>query len=269
VKQIALQHDLPVIQPRSMRDPAAFDRLQGWNPDVIVTAATGHILSPEVLALPTHGTVNVHASLLPRWRGAAPIQAALLAGDKETGVTIMCTDEGLDTGPILSQRIIPVSPRETASTLHDKLAQLGADLLLETLTPWLSGDLTAMPQPEKGVTIADRVKKGDGQIDWSRPAPEIDRQVRAFTPWPGTYTFWDHRRLKIVAAFPLDIDIVPSTAGANAPGTVIEHNGSPTVVTGYGLLRLDRLQLAGKRSLSGPDFIRGQSHIIGAKLEAH
>jgi methionyl-tRNA formyltransferase len=260
VKPLAEARGIPVFQPKSLRPPEAVARLKEWSPDVIITAAIGFILTPEVLAAPTVGTLNVHASLLPRWRGAAPIQAALLAGDAQTGVTIMCTDAGMDTGPILSQQAILIPPRETAATLHDRLAQLGADLLIETLPRWLSGELTPRPQPAEGVTLAGRIRKEDGLIDWNRPALEIDRQIRAFTPWPGAYSFWDERRLKIVAAYPVSAD------ATQPPGTVIERDDLPAAVTGDGLLQLDELQLEGKRTLPGADFVRGQPDFIGARL---
>lgn len=268
VKQAALAHDLPVFQPESLRTPQAVAHLRAWAPDVIVTAATGHILTAKVLALPTRGTLNVHASLLPRWRGAAPIHAAIRAGDTETGITIMCTDEGLDTGPILSQRSIAIAPRETTASLHDRLAQLGADLLLETLPRWLSLELTPRPQPDRGVTLAHRIRKADGRIRWDQPAVDIDRHVRAFTPWPGAFSFWGERRLKVIAAFPLP----SSPAGAvdethSAPGSVVRVGDLPAVVTAAGLLRLDTLQLAGKRALPGAEFVRGQPDFIGSRLE--
>lgn len=264
VKTLALAHDLPLFQPQSLRSPQALEHLRAWSPDVIVTAATGHILTAEALALPRRGTLNVHGSLLPRWRGAAPLQAALLAGDAETGITIMCTDEGLDTGPILSQRAIPIAPRETAATLHDKLAQLGAELLLETLPRWLSGELQPWPQPAEGVTIADRICKEDGLIDWERPALEIDRQVRAFTPWPGAYTFWEGRRLKIVEATPSPTPIPLE----KSPGDVIDMDCMPAVVTGEGLLQLERVQLAGRKELAWETFVCGCADFIGGRLES-
>lgn len=265
VKNVALERDLPIFQPESLRTEQALDRISSWAPDVIVTAAIGHILTADVLAIPTRGTLNVHASLLPRWRGGAPIQAALLAGDKETGVTILCTDEGMDTGPILSQRAVAVEPRETAATLHDKLAQLGAELLLETLPPWLSGDLTPQPQPTSGVTTAPLVHKEDGLINWQQTARHIDRHVRAYTPWPGAYTFWSGNRIIVTEAWPL-----PDIAVDAQPmwGTVIQHDQCPAVVTGDGLVRLDGLQIAGKRATSGSDFVRGRPDFIGARLES-
>jgi methionyl-tRNA formyltransferase len=272
VKEVALAHDLPVYQPKTLRSPEALAQLGDWVPDVIVTAGIGYILTAEVLAVPTHGTVNVHASLLPRWRGAAPIHAAILAGDTESGVTIMCTDEGLDTGPILSQKAIPVAPRETASSLHEKLAELGADVLLEALPRWLSSELTPRPQPSEGITLAKQIRKEDGLIDWERPALAIDRQIRAYTPWPSAYTFWKQKRLKVNRAFPL-LSIQPGAttqeveAGRRAaPGTVVLVQDVPTVVTGEGMLRLDEVQLEGKRPLSGPEFVRGRPDFIGTKL---
>jgi methionyl-tRNA formyltransferase len=266
VKELAVSLSLPVYQPKTLRTPDAVAHLAAWRPDVIVTAATGHILTEDVLAIPTHGTLNVHASLLPRWRGAAPIQAAILAGDTQTGITIMCTDEGLDTGPILSQRAIPVAPRETAASLHDRLAELGADLLMATLPSWLSGALQPQAQPAEGVTIARQVRKDHGLIDWAHSAAHIDRQVRAYTPWPSAYTFWKSKRLKIASAFPLPLSHLPVTHEKALPGAVFQLENGPAAVTGDGLLRLDHLQIEGKRILSGIDFVLGQPDLIGATL---
>jgi methionyl-tRNA formyltransferase len=264
VKQAALAHDLAVYQPQSLRTKEALQQLQTWAPDVIVTAATGHILTPAVLAVPSRGTLNVHASLLPRWRGAAPIQAAILAGDRETGVTIMCTDKGLDTGPILSQKAIPIAPRETAASLHDKLAQLGAELLRETMPRWLEGEIIPRPQPEQGITVAGRIHKKDGQIDWTRSAKGIDRQIRAYTPWPGAFTFWKKRRLQVIQAIPLTEETLSDTT--DPPGTVIMLKDLPAVVTGRGLLRLDQVKLSGKQAMPGAAFIRGRADFVGSQL---
>jgi methionyl-tRNA formyltransferase len=266
---LAVTQGLPVYQPRTLRKSEAVARMSEWEPDVIVTAAIGFILTPEVLALPSRGTINVHASLLPRWRGAAPIHAALLAGDTETGVTIMCTDEGLDTGPILNQKAMPVHPRDTAPTLHDKLAQLGAELLDETLPRWLAGQLEPRPQPEEGVTLAPIIRKEDGLIQWERTAVEIDRQVRAFTPWPGAYTFWENQRLKIVQAWPITRAVPPDVESVAPPGTIIDEESGPAVVCGEGLLRLVQVQLASKRVVTGPDFVRGRPDLIGARLRSN
>ena len=267
VKNTALAHGISVLQPKNLGKPENVARLREWAPDVIVTAATGHILTPQVLAIPKHGTLNVHASLLPRWRGAAPIQAAIMAGDAETGVTIMCTDEGLDTGPILSQRAVPIAARETTASMHDKLSDMGADLLLETLPSWLSGHLTPHPQPSAGVTMAKRINKNDGLIDWDLPAPAIDRQVRAYTPWPGAFTFWAKRRLKVSVTYPLPyLESTSLDSESTPPGTVVQFDDYPAVRTGEGLLRLDQLQLAGKQVLSGTEFVRGRPDFAGARL---
>ena len=267
VKNAALARGISVFQPKYLGKPESVALLREWAPDVFVTAATGHILSPEVLAIPKIGTLNVHASLLPRWRGAAPIQAAILAGDGETGVTIMCTDEGLDTGPILSQRSVPIAARETGASLHDRLSQLGADLLLETLPSWLAGDLAPHPQPSTGVTLAERIKKSDGLINWDSPAPTIDRQVRAYMPWPGAFSFWTKKHLKVIATYPLPpLNQSRLDCRSSLPGTVIQFDDFPTVCTGEGLLRVEQLQLAGKKVLSGSAFVRGRPDFIGARL---
>jgi len=227
VKQCALAHGLPVFQPISLRRPDAVLLLGEWAPDLFVTAASGYFLIAEVLALPTYGTLNVHASLLPRWRGAAPIQAAILAGDAQTGVTILCTDEGLDTGPILSQRTVPIGVADTALVLHDKLAKVGADLLLDTLPSWLSGELMPRPQPGEGVTYAPQIRKEDGLISWEMPALEINRWVRAFTPWPAAYLLapsaTQDRGCAAIASHTGFADNQPGTVG----GASAWHSDSP------------------------------------------
>ena len=185
VKTLALELGIPVIQPEKLREPEAMEQLRAWSPDVIVVAAFGQILRQDVLDLPKFGCINVHASLLPRWRGAAPINAAILHGDEETGITIMKMDAGLDTGPILTQRSVRIQPDETAGSLFETLSQLGADLLLDTLPGYISGEIKPRPQPEEGATYAGMLKKEDGLLDFSRPAEELERKVRAFNPWPG------------------------------------------------------------------------------------
>jgi methionyl-tRNA formyltransferase len=185
IKVAALRLGIPVIQPEKLRQPDAMEQLQAWSPDVIVVTAFGQILRPVVLDLPRFGCINVHGSLLPRWRGAAPIQAAILAGDKETGITIMKMDAGVDTGPILSQRYIPIAPDDTGGSLFAKMSTLGAELLLDTLPRYLSGELIPQPQPEEGATYAPMLKKEDGLLDFTRPAVELERRVHAMNPWPG------------------------------------------------------------------------------------
>jgi methionyl-tRNA formyltransferase len=263
VKRAALVRDLPLFQPRSLRTAEAMAQLVTWEPDIIVVAAFGQILRQDVLELPPFGCLNVHASLLPRWRGAAPIPAAILAGDKVTGVTIMQMDVGLDTGPILAQREEPVESGDTWETLEPRLAQLGAELLVETLPPYLTGELSPQPQPAEGITYAEQLSKDDGWIDWSRPAVELDRQIRAFHPWPGAFTTLRGERLKLVRAVPL-----PGWRGDAPPGTVFALNGEAVVAvaTGEGALCLDEVQLAGRRSMDITSFLCGQRDCIGSRL---
>jgi len=260
VKIAAETSSLPIFQPQTLRTPEAIRRLQSWQPDVIVVAAFRQILRPDVLALPAYGCLNVHASLLPRWRGAAPIQAAIRADDSQTGITIMQIDAGLDTGPMLSQRAIPIGPRETGQTLHDKLATLGASLLIETLPGYINGDIRPQSQPEDEalITYAPQIKKEEGIIDWSDSAAAIDRLVRAFTPWPGTATTWGGRRLKIISGQAVD--------GTAPPGQVIAYDNGIAIGTGAGFYRPDTLQLAGKKALPAADFLHGNAAIIGSKV---
>ncbi len=258
IKQVALAAGIPIFQPEKLRQPAAIDELKQWSPDVYVVAAFRQILPQAALDIPPHGSINIHASLLPRWRGAAPIHAAIRAGDRESGVTIMLQDAGLDTGPMLSQRAIPLADDETAESLHDKLASLGADLLLETLPGYLAGDILPQSQPETGITHAPQIKKEAGQIDWNEPAISIERLVRAFTPWPGTYTFWDGKLLKIHSG--------TVRSGTAAPGQVIEHQGQIAIGTGEGLYLPDVVQLEGKKRLDIIPFVRGHGDFVDARL---
>jgi methionyl-tRNA formyltransferase len=250
VKLLTEQLGLPLIQPRRLRDPDAMQQLRAWAPDLIVVAAFGQILRPEVLNLPPYGCINVHASLLPRWRGAAPIQAALLHGDPESGVTIMKMDTGVDTGPLLSQRALPIQPGETAGSLAEKLAHLGADLLMETLPGYLSGSLSAQPQEERLAMYAPLLKKEDGELDFSLPAQNLARRVHAFNPWPGTYTSWKGQVLKVHRAHAIE-------ATSPGPGVPAVHSGLPAFGTGNGLLALDEVQPAGRRPMPGKVFLQG------------
>jgi len=250
VKELALKHNIPLIQPKSLKSPEALEQLKGWNPELIVVAAFGQILRPEVLDLPPHGCLNVHASLLPRWRGAAPINAAILHGDLETGITIMKMDPGLDTGPIISQKAIPIGPDQTGGELFTRLADLGCELLIETLPAYLSGELPPQPQDDALHTYAPMLKRSDGELDFSQPALALARQVRAFNPWPGTSIPWNDRRLKIHRAQPVDV---------TSPGTgvFLIHEGLPAVGTAEGVLVLEEIQPPGKRKMSGDTFLRG------------
>ncbi len=263
VKRAALERGLPLFQPRTLRTPDPLARLADWEPEVIVVAAFGQILSQDVLDLPPHGCLNIHASLLPRWRGAAPVAASILAGDEITGVTIMRMDAGLDTGPILAQQEEPIRFDDTRATLRDRLSRLGAKLLIETLPAYLAGDLPPRPQPEEGVTYAEQLRKEDGLLDWSRPAVELDWQMRAFTPWPSVFTFWRGRRLKVLWATPL-----PDWCGDAPPGTVIALTDGAAVAAGKGALRLERVQLAGKRAMDVEVFLQGQRDFVGSRLDS-
>ena len=249
IKVLAQSLGLPVIQPERLREPAAMEALRAWAPELIIVAAFGQILRPAVLELPSFGCINVHASLLPRWRGAAPIQAAILAGDDHTGVTIMRMDAGIDTGPVLSQRSLPIHPDETTATLSMRLASLGAELLLEVLPKYLQGEISPHPQPETGATYAPMLAKSAGQLDFTQPAVDLARRVRAFNPWPGAHTLWNEQLLKIhlAHATPGDCSIRQRSVRDNLPA----------IGTGDGWLVLDTLQPAGKKPMSGAIFLQG------------
>ena len=249
VKALALELNLPLMQPEKLRQPEAMEQLRLWNPDLIVVAAFGQILKPDVLDLPRYGCINVHASLLPRWRGAAPINAAILHGDEETGVTIMKMDVGLDTGPMLTQRAIRLTRDDTAGSVFESLSRLGADLLIETLPDYLSGKITPRPQPEDGVTYAPMLKKEEGLLDFTRPAEELERRVRAFNPWPGAFMQVDGVLLKVHRAH--------AEAGNESAGSRLVYRNQLAVGTGSGLLILDEVQPAGKKSMSGAAFLSG------------
>jgi methionyl-tRNA formyltransferase len=255
VKSLANELDLPVIQPASLNEQEAKAQLRSWEPNLIVVVAFGQILRQDVLDLPQFGSINVHASLLPRWRGAAPIQAAILHGDSQTGVTIMKMDSGVDTGPLLSQQTIPLLKKETAGSLSPKLAKLGADLLIETLPAYLKGDLT--PQPQQGeATYAHMLKKVDGELDLARSAQELERKVRAYDPWPGTYIDWRDGRLKILQARTVELGKIPGSE-TSIPDTRTIIDQQPALVTGDGVLILEMVQPAGKKPMPGEVFLRG------------
>lgn len=260
VKRVALQHEIPVEQPLTLKEASAVEQLASYDADLMVVVAYGLLLPQTVLDTPRHGCINVHASLLPRWRGAAPIQRAILAGDTETGVTIMQMNAGLDTGPMLLKRAIPIGPLDTSATLHDELARLGAQALLETLDSLPA--ITPQLQPEEGVTYAQKIRKEEARIDWSRDAFEIDRQVRAFNPWPVAETTWQGQQLRIWEATPTQ------TTHDSAPGTVIRCTSEGVEVgAGRGTLTLKRVQLAGRSAMSAAQFLNAhplQGAVLGA-----
>ena len=260
VKQMAQSADIPVFQPRRLRDQSAIETLMRFDAELFVVVAFGQILPQEVLDLPRHGTLNAHASLLPRWRGAAPIQAAIRAGDMISGITIMLLDAGLDTGPILTQRTVQLSTDETGQSLHDRLSKLGADLLSDTLPRYISGEISPKAQDDKLATYAPQINKGEGEIDWSMSAVEIDQMVRAFTPWPGTQTSWDGKELKVISG--------RAGAGEAAPGMVVESGGAIAIGTGGGLYLPKVLQIAGKKPLPIADFVNGYQGFAAAQLGA-
>jgi methionyl-tRNA formyltransferase len=266
VKQAALAHGLPVWQPGSFKRPENSEALAAYAADLYIVAAFGQILPRSVLDQPRYGTLNIHASLLPQYRGVSPISEAILQGDEEAGITIMLLDAGVDTGPLLLKRSIPVSDDDTTGSLTAKLADLGALALLEVLPRWIAGEITPEAQDEQRSSHTHMLHKEDGEIQWARPAAVIARMVRAYTPWPGAYTHWRGKLLKIVAAHALtlapDTDIVPGTV------TVREEAGHTVlaIVTGAGFLIVKHLQLEGKRAMSAEEFLRGYAQIVGEVL---
>lgn len=249
VKALALELGLQIIQPGKLREPFAMQQLCAWDPELIVVAAFGQILRQEVLDLPRYGCINVHASLLPRWRGAAPINAAILHGDEETGVTIMKMDVGLDTGPMLSRKSIRLTPQDTAGSLFGPLSCLGADLLIETLPDYLSGRLRPLPQPDAGATYAPMLRKEEGRLDFRHAVNGLERRVRAFNPWPGAFMDFDGTILKIHRAH---VEVGDASVGRR-----LIWGDQPAIGAGGGLLILDEVQPAGKKSMSGKSFLTG------------
>lgn len=261
VKQQAEQYGLPILQPTSFRkDPDARPSLEALSPDLLVVAAYGLILPRSVLALPTHGAINVHASLLPAYRGASPITAAILDGLDQTGVSIMLMDAGMDTGPVLAQDAQSIRSDDTTATLSERLAHQGAELLAQTLPRWLAGEITPTPQDQLPgeISLCRLIKKEDGQIDWNQPANFIERMTRAYSPWPSAYTTWHGQPFKIWHATVVE--------GEAEPGRVVATAQGPAVGTGDGLLCLKSVQPAGKRVLDIRSFLNGAPDFIGSRL---
>jgi methionyl-tRNA formyltransferase len=263
VKRRALELGLTVLQPASFKTPEALEMLRDAQVDVLVVVAYGLILPASALGIPVRGCLNIHASLLPRWRGAAPIQRALLAGDPVTGVTIMRMEAGLDTGPMLLSRAVTINSRDNAQSLHDKLAALGALLIEESLQALRSGSLAEVVQPLEGITYAAKIDKAEAPIQWGRHAEEISRQVRAFCPAPVAETSFEGKQLRIWEAEPIE---APDMSGFRPPGSVLTatHEGID-VVCGTGVLRILKLQLAGRKPLPAEEFLRGQ-HLDGTRF---
>jgi methionyl-tRNA formyltransferase len=261
VKATALAHNVHLLQPPKIRHPEVVQQLRELAPAAIVVAAFGQILPPAILSLPPHGCINVHGSLLPRHRGAAPVPAAILAGDKETGITIMLMDAGMDTGPMLSQASISIAPDDTTASLTEKLGDLGVRLLLDTLPHWMAGEIEPQKQDDSRATYTKLLRREDGRIRWSDTAEEIGRHCRAFYPWPAAFTLWAEQQIRVLRARP-----AATTVPGQAPGTVVQLHSQVGVVTGEGLLMLEEVQLAGKRAMPVEDFVRGQRSFVGALL---
>ncbi|MBK1650352.1 methionyl-tRNA formyltransferase [Rhabdochromatium marinum] len=256
VKQVALDAGLPLEQPGTLKDATAQQRLHEYQAHLMIVIAYGLLLPPAVLAAPALGCLNIHASLLPRWRGAAPIQRAILAGDTRTGVELMQMDAGLDTGPVFARRETDISATETGRSLHDRLSALGAELLIDSLPAILDQRLQPQPQASEGVCYAHKLSKDEAQIDWAQSAVEIDRRIRAFNPWPVAQTRLGTETLRLWAATPesLDPDATPA-----APGTVLSADKTGILVaTGAGALRIHELQAPGKRAMRAADFLNAR-----------
>ena len=253
VKASAMQLNIPVLQPKRARDEAFIAQIRELTPDINVVVAYGQILPQALLDVPKHGSLNVHTSLLPKHRGAAPIQWAILSGDSETGVTIMKMDAGLDTGPILTERRTTINDTDNSQTLHDRLAQIGAELLIETIPQWVNGRITPCSQPE-GATYARKIEKSDGLINWEEPAFEVSRKVRAFTPWPGAFTFFEaggkRRMIKI-------LDGVPHDRSGPAGAIITASREGILVGTAKGSFLITSLQPEGRKRMPAQDFLTG------------
>jgi len=262
VKELAVAHGVEVLQPQRLRHARRTqERLRELDADVFVLAAYGQILPAAVLAIPPHGCIGIHASLLPLLRGAAPIATAILQGYERTGVTLMLTDPGMDTGPIIAQAPLDIAPNDTTATLTARLAELGAALLIEKLPAWLNGAITPTPQDDSQATFAPPISREDALIHWELPAMAIERRVRAYDPWPGAYTTLHGQTLKVLA-----VSVAPDTAPDMPAGTVIRLPAGLGVVTGDGVLLLERVQLAGKKPMAATDLARGHRDLVGARL---
>ncbi|MFT5449448.1 MAG: methionyl-tRNA formyltransferase [Gammaproteobacteria bacterium] len=268
VKTLAEQHSITVLQPPSLRDLDVQQELADHRADLMVVVAYGLLLPPSVLEIPPLGCINVHASLLPRWRGAAPIQRAIEAGDGETGVCIMRMEKGLDTGPVIARNACSIGARDTAADLHDKLAELGSDLLLKVLEPLSRGTLSETAQDDADATYAKRFTSTDAQIDWRRDAIDLDRQIRAFNPSPGAWTHWTQAgqtptRLRVLRARPLDEPQMTGQAGE----VLRAHDGELVVACGSNALALEQVQAAGRRAVTAIEFLNGGAIHPGERLQ--
>ena len=261
VKVAAGHAGVPVFQPRRIRERSSVEALETMGPDVIVVAAYGQMLPREILTLPKYGCVNIHASLLPAYRGAAPINWAIINGETRTGITIMQMDEGMDTGGVLIQESIPIGPRDTAGTLTEKLSQIGSWLVVDALSRIEAGEMSPVPQDPGKATLAPLLKKEDGLINWELAAATIHNRVRGLSPWPGAFSLLDDAMVKVI-----ETEVVP---GSGAPGTLmVQGKDSLTVGTGKDLLRIVTLQVQGKKPMAAAEYLRGHRNIQGKKFEA-
>ena len=264
VKECALKYNIPVYQPRRVREAQCMEELQKYNADIMVVVAFGQILPKEILEMTPYGCVNVHASLLPKYRGSAPIQWAIINGEEVTGVTTMQMDEGIDTGDMLLKTEIPIEPKETGGSLFDKLAQAGAKLCVETLEALQNGTVTPIPQGETTTAYAKMLDKQLGDINWNKTAVEIERLIRGLTPWPSAYTNWNDKVMKIWDAEVSDIDVEMEDA---KPGTIVKvEKDAFYVQTGEGLLKVCELQIPGKKRMDAGAFLRGYQVKVGEEL---
>lgn len=265
VKKLALAREIPVIQPKTLKSAEEQEKLASFQPELIILAAFAFVLPPEILSLPRFGCLNIHPSLLPRHRGAAPVASTILCGDEVTAVTIMLMDTGLDTGPIVAQERVEVASTDTTGSLTSRLADVGARLLMKTLPKWLNGDLKPWVQDESQASYSKQITSEDAEIDWHLSAVELWRRVRAYNPWPGSYTWWQGKRLKVHEA-------VPCEAGpSGALGEVVALKEAPGVgvITGHGILGLAQVQLEGKQRMSTDSFVRGKKDFVGSVLGQH
>jgi len=271
VKTLAVAHNLPVVQPEKMKDPTFLETLRTWNPDVIVVAAYGRILPQVILDLPPKGCLNVHGSLLPKYRGAAPIQWAVINGESETGVTIMVMDAGMDTGAILEQAVVPISPKDTAGDVAGRMAELGGGLLVSTLQKWMAGTIEAHVQNESEATLAPILKKEDGLLDWCQSATILANRIRGLSPWPGGYTFvngerWGIWNVRVEENKEDEVQDIPPEP-QQQPGTIVEISKQMIrVLTGKGILRILEIQPANKKRMSVGNYLAGHRIEVGTLL---
>ncbi|MCX6745195.1 MAG: methionyl-tRNA formyltransferase [Candidatus Parcubacteria bacterium] len=274
IKEVALENKIRVLQPLKVHDNSEFiQQVKDLQPDLIIVVAYGFILPQEILDIPKFGVINIHASLLPKYRGASPIQAAILNGDKETGVTIMLIDDKMDHGPLLGQRTITINDNDNFESVHDRLSQLGSELLMEILPEYLAGEIEPQVQDEAEATYCQLIKKEYGKIDWNKSAQEIERQVRAFNSWPGSWTDWNNKNLKVIKAvvYASTKPVLNQAEGLSMTtgkiGEVFKVNDGLAVACGQDALEILELQLEGKKPMNAKDFLNGYSDIIGSIIK--